>query len=316
MACDNGLGHMRRVAAVRHELARQGADVTVMARQDLAARFGVRAVHFETCTSAESFRCGDERAIHWHTRLPNLDSFDVVVSDNLPEVLHLRIDAVLMGSFLWHLVIEGTQEEYVRSVRQLLAARRPVMIGTALFASDELRNVTRFHDAGLFCRPPVFPREGKDLLISCGRSGLCEDAVKEGVAELLKRGRGPFEAIHVEPTLVPPNAPPWMLKADFGARMYARLRAAVVRPGVGTLTELIQAGCPAFCFYEDGNREMSGNAARIESAGLGFDCSSVEHAIDRAFAHGEHPQKVSRLPQASFGGAARAASLILSYAKP
>lgn len=314
IACDNGLGHVRRVALVAEALARQGAAVTVLAREEQGARFGLRVVGMETCTSTESLRRGDDCAINWYSRLPNLDDFDLVVSDNLPEILHVRTDAVLMGSFLWHLVVEGADEKYVRSSQRLLEAYRPLMIGTGLFASDELRRLTRFEDVGLFCRPPVAGAGKTDLLVACGRSGLCEGAVEQALAALLRRGRGPFATVHVEPRLLPADAPAWMTKADFTPGMYARLAAAVVRPGVGTLTELIQAGCPAFCFYESGNREMVLNATRVASAGLGLDCGSVQAALDGALSHGTSPSpRHDGLPPESFDGAGRSARLLISH---
>ena len=62
--------------------------------------------------------------------------------------------------------------------------------------------------------------------------------------------------------------------------MYSSLSAAFVRPGVGTLTDLISFHVFAFCFYEDRNDEMLYNAKLIESNSLGKNCLSAEQALD------------------------------------
>ncbi|KAA3624574.1 MAG: hypothetical protein DWQ08_10245 [Proteobacteria bacterium] len=317
IACDNGLGHVRRVVGVAGELDRRGARVTVLARSDQAARFAWDARHFETRTSSDAFRRASREACRWHERLPDLGSFDVVVSDNLPEILDCRADALLMGSFLWHLVVEGAAPEYIEASRRRFNSRRPIMIGSGLFATAELKELTRFVDVGLFAREPLPWREKKDLLLACGRSGSCEPETAEAVCSLVARGPGPFERVHVEPRMLPDTPPHWMMPADFSPGMYAGLAAAVIRPGVGTLTDAIHAQCPVYCFYETGNLEMTQNARRIADHGLGFDAGSIDRAIDEAYRNGAAPAGDRSDPDVvpGFDGASKAASYLLTIAE-
>lgn len=309
VACDNGLGHVRRVAMVAAEVARLGGEVTVFARKEQARRFGIVARHFETRTSQEALRRGDPEAWTWHDRLPPLDRYDLVVSDNLPEILLRRPDAVLMGSFLWHMALEGLPPARVNVVERLLRSR-PVMLGSGLFASPSLLEVTRFVDVGLVTIGSSPAGSGKDLLLSCGMSGACEDQVREGVRAILCRGPTPFRRVHIEPRLLPASAPDWMVAADFSRTMYAEIAVAVIRPGVGTATDAIHAGCRLLCFYENGNRELALNAGRIASQGLGDDAGTVENAL--ALAYGWDGTLSPSTP-ASLGvdGASRAAEYLL-----
>lgn len=315
IACDNGLGHVRRVVTVANELAGQGARVTVLARTDQAGRFGWPAQHFETGTSVEALRRGDKNACLWHERLPDLDGYDVVVSDNLPEVLLVREDAVLMGSFLWHLVVEGADAAYLEASQQLVSSRRPAMIGAGLFASPELKAITRYRDVGLF-RTAEIPRGDKtDLLVACGRSGSGEEEAAAGVQLLMAMGPGPFQAVHVEPRLLGDSHPPWMRPADFSTWMYSRVAAAIIRPGVGTVTEALQAGCDIYCFYERGNGEMAFNASQIASHGFGFDCGGIDAALQQALNRGTERRLSLEAPRRlRFDGAQRAARHLLAHA--
>lgn len=315
IACDNGLGHVRRVVSVANELVALGSTVRLLARVEQANRFGWRVDDFQTRTSKDALRRGDSGTCLWHERLPDISTYDVVVSDNLPEVLLIREDAVLMGSFLWHLVLDDISRQYLQRARKLFVEYRPPMLGTGIFASPELKAITRFEDVGLFSSGEYPSEDKRDLLLSCGASGECERQTADAVTSVMKRGPGPFEIVHVEPRLLPDSSPSWMKAADFSPGMYARVAAAVVRPGVGTLTEVIQAGCTVFCFYERGNREMSYNASQIRKLKLGFDCAEPDAALDAAFAHAEHFRFCSsKLEELPLDGARRAARYLLSHA--
>lgn len=278
-------------------------------------KFGWRARHFETRTSADALRRGDKQSCEWHRRLPALNDYDVVVSDNLPEVLHVRDDAVLQGSFLWHLALEDVAPEYLVASKRIFAQRRPPMVGTGLFAAPELTGITCYEDVGLIKSMDIPRGERTDLLIACGRSGNCEREATAAVSILVERGPGPFDRVQVEPRLLPDNHPGWMRAADFTPVMYSRLAAAVVRPGVGTLTEALEAGCLVYCFYEEGNQEMAFNAAQIELHGLGFDCRRVDAALSQALSAGKPPHsRTTETGGLSFDGATRAARYLLDYA--
>ena len=317
VACDNGLGHVRRVVAVAGELDRRGAEVTVLARSEQAARFAWRAHHFETRTSSDALRRGCRETCQWQERLPALGRFDLVVSDNLPEILDHREDALLMGSFLWHLVVEGAAPEYVDAACRYFECRRPIMLGSGLFATAELKELTRFVDVGLFSWEPLPRREKKDLLLACGRSGSCESETVEAVRSLVARGPGPFERVHVEPRALPDTPPNWMIAADFTPEMYARLAAAVIRPGVGTVMDAIHARCPVYCFYETGNLEMTHNARRIADNGFGLDAGSVDRALDEAYRSDTAPAGAVSDASAylEFDGASKTAKYLLFAAE-
>src|SRR5262249_53569756 len=132
---------------------------------------GITLVDFDTGTSAMALRMGTPDAAQWNDRLPDLDGFDLVVSDNLPEVLARRPDAVLMGNFLWHEVIEGCDAAYVARARALLAQHRPSMIASTIFAAPYLSGSTRLQLVGLFGPPVRQTTRGDDLLVAIGHGG-------------------------------------------------------------------------------------------------------------------------------------------------
>lgn len=314
IACDHGLGHIRRVVSVCRELELlTGAPATILARQEHAEKFRRQVDHFETRTTRSALTSGVPHACRWHERLPPLDGYDVIVSDNLPEVLELRGDAILMGSFLWHQVLEDIDAGYYRTAERLLRKHKPVMIGSGLFATSQLRSTTQFVDVGFFEQAPIAPGAATDLLVSCGYTDECLEQTTAAVHALATRATPPYRKVHVEPRTLPREHPEWMLPADFSPRMYSGLAAAVVRPGAGAVTDALQAGARIFCFYENGNDELKYNAQQLERHGYGVDCGRAETAVDTALHRDMEWNGGKTLgTDMEFSGAKRAAAYIRS----
>jgi hypothetical protein len=277
IVCDNGLGHVRRAAAVIAALraAVPAAQVEVFADPARCARFGLQVTEpFLTGTTADQLLAGVPASCRWEERLPDLSRFDRVVSDNLAEVLALRPDAVLMGSFLWHLALPGAHPAFRERAGALLERHRPLLLGTAPFVSKAAQAVTRFRDIGLVVAPGVAPRRDSakttgSLLVASGKGGGVEAQVRELLEGLAQGARPAFDVVYAEPECLPSRVPDWMRRADFSPAMYQSLVSAVIRPGMGTLTDALVAGARLYCFAEDGNVEMADNLAAVETLGVG-----------------------------------------------
>jgi hypothetical protein len=237
---------------------------------------GLSVRDFATGTHPQRIRQGLAAATQWLDRLPCLNGFDTVLCDNLPEILGRRPDAVLSAQFFWHDVLEDTAPDYAAHCQALLERHVPVIIGSSLFAMDEVRMQPRFTPVGLHqipelveARRHVAPEQRTDLLVTGGTTGIVRDQLSQIIGELLVRGRAPYARVHVDPELMPPAAPPWMVVADFSLAMFCKVRDAICRPGLGVVTDLLTVGARLFIVHEEGNREMRHNAQVIVRHGLG-----------------------------------------------
>ncbi len=285
IACDHGFGHVRRLVLIGNELVARGAAVTLFARRESIARFRASdalVIHdLRTETNLDSLRSGT--AGQWVAQLPSLDTFDLVVSDNLVEVLAVRSDAVLSGSFFWHHVVEVAAPLRERC-ETLVARTRPRMIASDVFAMPELGTLTVLSRVGL-CADEARPEsQGTDLLVAVGGTSAMEEAYRTLIASLGRGPRPPFDVVWVEPRLFPGNAPMWMQPARFDRAMYRRLLAVVCRAGIGTLTDSAWAGARPFMTGEAGNSELRFNAARFVALGIGEAAETPATALRSAFA--------------------------------
>jgi hypothetical protein len=311
VACDHGLGHVRRCVLIAEALRAEGATVTLLAPEGAAARVrrslglpssnGVQDVVFATRTSPEALRRGDPEATRWEERLPDVSRYDRVVADTLPEALTVRPDAVIVAQFLWHDVIDGVDDAYRRRAEALLAgtaAGAPTVIGSEPFAMPAVRALRGFRPVGLHTVRPSDPAEaaterpgrppGLDLLIAGGTTPTLDGPLRALVAGLVARvergagtgGPGPFRTVHVDRALLPDGStgvgrPDWLREAEHTPALYDALAVAVIRPGLGTLTELLARGVAINCVYEGGNAEVAHNAAVVARLGaVGQDLGS------------------------------------------
>jgi hypothetical protein len=278
------------------ERERLGEQVTVFApiasltRLQCAIPYtmGLTVHDFATHTTPERIRQGLSEVVEWVDRLPNLDDFDTVICDNLPEILARRPDAIISAQFFWHDVIEGAARDYAEYCDQLLAQHKPTVIGCDLFAMEAVRKQPGFKPVGLHKNPEliaaaeVTPREQRsDLLVTGGTTPAIRPQLEQFVDKLLEEGPGFYKRVHVDSDLLPENPPAWMLRADFTVGMYCQLKAAVCRPGLGVVTDLMTVGAKIITMHEENNKEMLANSLVIRTvqSRLNSKLKSLNHLL-------------------------------------
>ena len=191
-----------------------------------------------------------------------------------------------------------------------------MLISSSLFSADYLYKKTRLFNVGLFSfYSSYLDHDSSDILIATGTGGCIDDEMEILVNEICSSHRPILGTIWVEPKLWESNMPSWILPANFTPLMYQKLRCAVVRPGVGTVTDCLLNGVRVFSFYESGNYEMKDNALKIGKAGVGEDCSGARLAWDAALNYYESSVNQAKHKKAleliDRNGARDAAALIL-----
>jgi len=298
IACSNGLGHVRRVLMIASELKKVGHRATVFAPkssvQKLATSLPVEInfciKDFDTVTSAKGLRDGDPRVLDWEQRLPAIDSFDLVLSDNLPEVLAVRPDAWLSGNFLWHEVLYGISDAYFQRARDLLETYKPrILTYGGLSVIEDVSNL-QINECAIpnpkitRCRTPR-----DSLLITCGTGGEVELVYKDFVESLTKDRVKPFTQVFVEPKLVPRNPKKWISPASFTTTMFGRTLVAICRPGFGIVSDCLRYKIGMVNVFEQENKEMLRSAQVLQSEGLGKTSSDLNSALVAACQYASDP---------------------------
>ena len=324
IACSNGYGHIRRLVILAEALKAQGAIPTIFAPlaavrtfQNLYKVQNLDVEDFPSRTSINDWING--RGEGWIGHLPDISKYTWVVSDNLIEVLRVRKDAIISGTFFWHESLMEYNNEAAMRAQALLADVGPRVISSKLFVTKQFKANNNPYEVGLYhcdTYSSVQPTEKTDALVSCGKGGACQADVKVLVRKLVEKSiEIPYNPVWVEPSILPRDNPPGMLKATYTAEMYSKILAAIIRPGVGTATDSIVSGAKVFAFYEKGNFEMGNNALALEENGLAMDCKGIETAWEQAKIYYRNSSSQSQIREATDkinkNGAVEAASLIL-----
>jgi len=278
IACDHGFGHVKRCYHYGLQLAISGYRVSLLARKDGLSRFSdllgqhenLNLIPFHTNTAINKSK---EELVQWLKRLPDLRHFDFIVSDNLPEILSLYPKAILSGSFLWHLDLPTIDPAYSQFCEGLIVAHKPIHLASEFFVSDQLKKHSNIIPIGLIGQSKdcdrLSPFSGA-LLISGGKNEILNSAFREVISELiLHKERLPFTCVYVDSSLLPTSPPEWMLKATFDEEMYSRLSTALIRPGVGTVTDCLRHKVLILAASENHNKEMQTNIDALEQWNLG-----------------------------------------------
>lgn len=333
IVCDHGLGHHRRVFVILQELLRlvPTTTVSVFAPASAANRLrswgqyesimrDPRVAHydFESETTLEALGEGRDRSTDWYKRLPSFAE-EVVWSDNLPEVLIQRPDAIMTGSFLWHEVVESRfgSSSYVDRARGLLESCLPTFIGNSQFATPELARLPTFKGVGLYATFHLIPGSAKDSLYIGAGSGTKERKQAKALIARLCEAEAPpsgFSRVWAEAGLLPPEPPAWLRRADYTKEMFSSVLSGCVRPGFGIICDLLIASAKIFAVVPEPQFEMNHNSSVIRQLGVGDATSSYEKSFFLAteYASSEVIQRdfYSKVRHVRTDGARRSAEFI------
>jgi hypothetical protein len=332
VVCDHGLGHLRRVVAILDEFLQRTSDNMVRVLADgtqlsrlqgwaawerVSGSSRVTHEHFRTRTTLSSLLEGDPRATNWADRLPPMDD-DLVWCDNLLEILDIRPDAIISGSFFWHEVVAAQDPEsaYVVRARRLLQTHQPVVIGDQHFATAEVRSHPRFEPVGLVRFVPALSGVLQDSLYLGAGSGSKTRTELSDVLEQLKESGPPppFRSVLVEPSLLLGSNPHWLEPATYTSKMFASLAVGCVRPGMGILSDLLTARAFPIAIDCEDHFEMTHNARSLEALGIGARAESFREGLTVAVAHVTSSDRrksfLSNVSRFSTDGACKAADVI------
>ena len=97
-------------------------------------------------------------------------------------------------------------------------------------------------------------------------------------------------------------------------KISSELIAAVIRPGVGTVTNSLLSGVKIFSFYEN-SMEMKRNAEQLDCYGVGVNAKSIRCAWNKAVSYVKDDKNKSKYVKdrslIDFDGAIEAADIVL-----
>lgn len=325
VVCNSGFGHLRRVFAVLKKLI----DMDLFDAKYIlfADEEHVKSLKHELDKidiknneiilmhiNSELYGYEKEFTTNYRDVIANVD---YVWSDNMVFPLVYNKNTILSGSFLWMQI-----NEYFASDKRIVAEYNPIMIACKYFTLPSLKQLTRIREVGIYDYYSVeidTPKKRK-LLLSCGRT---QTALKEFHSHADKIRAICAKIKNVE--IVVDEIIYKMLQGcacvrritPFSEDVFRDINAAVIRPGIGSISDVIVKGGRLFPVVLDDNDEVKHNAAMIEKMGIGEGAMSIEraleaglHYLDDTIAQNQHKENLRKL---QFDGVKDTADIISSF---
>jgi hypothetical protein len=298
IACANGLGHIKRIVKIANRLAKHipNARLTLYCEpwqvKSLEDWSGYR--YFCTRPDAQvvpvsipmqwsplsSYYSG--WLMEWSKVISDweLSRFDYILSDNLVEPLLYSGKVILIGSFLWHDILSTAfpdnpaVQRYRKWAEETLKEHPPDMIVNQYFAMPATEQQTKTFNVGIigFCQAGQSERDRpvpQNVLIAVGSSMAadeCFERVVKAAQGLNKIGARVFcsSRWHGVLSRYGNNVETY----DFDSGEFDKVDLAIVRAGIGTISDCITAKVPML-YVEEPNPETEFNRQRLSQLGIG-----------------------------------------------
>lgn len=293
IVCNSGRGHLKRVLWILDGLCRllpERLGVDVFVDTDKLGSFDFMVSKLKK--SEHQIRFYDIKSDVFNYEKEFMARYgqffsraDHVWSDNLVFPLKYCPGAFLTGQFLWSEIIND--QDFKNFEMGTLSEHRPRMLGTRYFATPAAQRLTNFTGVGVYNYFPIDldNTSAKAILLACGGTAGAQRYFEDEMAGIVKTVAAVPEevTIFVEPKYFERfSARRNVQKAAFTEEMFSQVKAAVIRPGLGTVCDVLSKGGRVFSFMEEENFEIKYNASVLEKLGLGRSCHSIGEAIASA----------------------------------
>jgi hypothetical protein len=303
--CGNGLGHFRRSMRVAYALLKSIEDVCLdifchPAQIKATSGWEIRdklladsRVNFRELIESPVWQIDPgfytgHNLIDWYRYLPKeiFHKADFVISDNLPAILHLNSETVLMGSFLWSEILikkypnENLVCRFHEEETAILEKYQPYMICLADMAMPYVLEYTKPVETSWVVESSgngSVKYEIGNILVSGGGTAHA-DKEMIGIIESLQR-LGNYR-VHTSARLAKACAPCASTDVfDFSARSFDTIDLMICRPGIGSLTDAVAYTVPLLATGENGNPELVFNANKAEVLGFGINLYASDVSV-------------------------------------
>lgn len=317
--CTNGYGHLRRSLLISNELykkynvestfffpKKKFKDFTKSFLKNRSNFKLPKLIDFSTETSIIDWK--EKRATNWTKKELNLDKYSLIVSDNLIEILKFDKKAIIIGSFLWH--HQFNYKEIFDNSELILAKYNPLIISNKYFTPDYMSNYKNNIKVGFnYIKPINNSYNKKSILIANGKEKKDDDRVIELINILNLRQNNNFESIFLEPRLYSDKLNQIFKKADFDEKMYSKISHAIIRPGLGTITDCISNNVRIISFDKWEINELNFNIECLKKIEL-IDVFKDNHEIIRFLENSDLKLKKYNKKEIDFNGSEETAKII------
>ncbi len=282
IASNNGLGHIRRCVALANNLSNKFV-VSIYCSSEKVKIFkikrNIKIFDFNINFYKKKMLIKKNNI---HTYFNFKRKYDLYLSDNYPEVALKNKKSVILSNFFWHDILKINTNYYKKIEKKI--SNRPI-IPNYLFCSKYIKKKFKIHPVGFYGKfeNKKFNPKKKGILISFGTSKFkMDDEIKNLQVKLQNRPNKQIP-IYLEPTLYSKTLNAHnILEAKYDREMYSKIAVAIIKPGLGTITDCLMRGITILTYIKGQNKEFIENANILEQNLIGLNFTYLNSALDFA----------------------------------
>ena len=279
VVCDSGLGHLIRSLKIACEIIKFNACVTVFCNKKKLQKTNFKKINklkFIHFLSRHNKQLNDRNYFYKiEKKIPHLKKFDIVVSDNLPDVINKHNNVVLISNFFWHKIISKFKN--YRNIERNLKQKKPLILCNKYVSHSYINNYENVIKLGFFSDyKKTTLKKYRVLLVSEGTSHT-KSSDKFYLLKYIKIVGPFFEKIFLDPKYFNDKKFYKSIKkinrdvflAKYNNHMFTLVTHAIIKPGLGLVTDCISNNISCYYFYKNFNKEFRFNAKKLENAKIG-----------------------------------------------
>lgn len=273
LPCSNGFGHIDRCFKIAKFLCSKENKIKFFCEKDIFTKFQDL---YEIDKNIENFNIpktflkpiiSKKDLLDFNNFNFNFEENDIVISDSIVELLSITKNTILLSNFFWH-KIKNVDKIVNANANEIIKNFNGLILGSSIFAQDHVKLLKNFKPYNLFQKKISKKKLSSSILLSSGGTDVGISAILSKKKYILKIFEK-FQSVFVEPSLFKYfDKGKNIFKADFSENMYLNLSFAIIRPGIGTTTELISRNIPFYLIHEENNQEMIFNSNKMIDLGF------------------------------------------------
>ena len=284
LVCDNGFGHIKRCLLIAYYLSSKGFSVDLYGNEkgfkianslEIKFKNHPNLIPWNFSYKIKYFLSNSCKKLKIIEKIPPLEIYDLVFSDNILEVLLLRQDTIFISQFFWHEVLKDIDNDYRKKCREIIKKFKPIILGDQYFSMDYIKNSKNYISTGLFSlgiqkeNSEENSHNRKDLLITIGNTNQSCDLIKNLINKIKNEKNLFFNNLYLEDCLIPKNPPSWIKSFNYTQTQLKNIKACICRPGLGIISDCIEYKIRIYSIFEEKNLEMEHNSFVIKRLGIG-----------------------------------------------
>lgn len=273
--CSNGMGHIRRSIIIANTLAAAGHQVEMHLDKKKKHEFDMyKCKEFNyNCGT----RVGQQLSDNWYKQNKIYGEnfkYDVAISDNIIPVLQ-GVDAkikILSGHFVWEKILNVESREITKALEQVINDKGVLKIASGAFASNYIKESDNYIAAKIYGKYTGYVQSRKEMvLISNGTAMAKNENMIKLISHIEKSKQCKLENIYVDfhtaryYSQVTGKDLRVCKMVNYDQDLLERVKIALIRPGIGTVSECLLNNVKLIGIYDKDDHEMKENKASLNS---------------------------------------------------